>query len=91
MSERFSKFFKRIRQTQVEEIDCSECLDGVSQYVDLELAHRDAAARMPRVWHHLEQCGVCHEEYQILLDLAGMEQAGELPPVDDLKKRLDGI
>lgn len=88
MDSKFSRWVKRIRDTQAEEIDCSACLDQVSQFVDLELANADAAGRMPQVRQHLEQCGVCYEEYQVLRELARMEQQGRLPSVDDLSDQL---
>lgn len=87
-SEKFSQLIRRVRDTQAEEIDCSACLDQVSQYVDLELAHGDPAERMPQVKQHLEQCGVCFEEYQLLRDLARMEQAGRPPVTGELKDQL---
>ncbi len=88
MASKLSKWVKRISTTQVEEIDCSECLHLVSQFVDLELASKDAAGQLPQVSHHLEQCTVCFEEYRLLRDLARFEQEGKPPSTDDLKNRL---
>lgn len=88
MEKKFSQWMKRIRDTQVEEIDCSACLEQVSEYVDLELAHKNAAERLPKVKQHLGQCGVCAEEYRLLHDLAKMEQAGEMPSDEELQDQL---
>jgi hypothetical protein len=88
MEEKFPRWMKRIRDTQPDEIDCSACLDQVSQYVDLELAGSDAAGNLPLVKQHLEQCGVCFEEYQALRELARLELDGSLPSQDELSVRL---
>ena len=89
MSEsKFSRLIRRVRNTQKDEIDCSACLDQVSTYVDQELSGSDMEDRLPLVKQHLEQCTVCFEEYQLLLDLARMEQNGEPPPIDRLVDQL---
>jgi len=88
MEAKFSQWVKRIRDTQAEEINCSACLDQVSQYVDLELAGGGAAEQMPRVKQHLDQCGVCFEEYQVLRELARLEREGRTPSKDELADRL---
>lgn len=88
MKPNLSRWIKSVRDTQVEEITCSECLDQVSQYVDLELASGQAARQMPRVKQHLDQCLVCREEYQVLQELARMEAEGDLPKKEELLERL---
>jgi predicted anti-sigma-YlaC factor YlaD len=88
MKSRFSQWIKRIRDTQVDEIDCSACLDQISRYVDLELSGVDAAEQLPRVEQHLNQCGICQEEYLLLRDLAQMEQENRPPLPDDLKNQI---
>lgn len=88
MGSNFSRLLKRIRDTQSEEIDCSACLDHISQYVDVEIDKGDAAQRLPLVKQHLDQCGVCFEEYQLLRDLARMEQSGSMPPASTLIDQL---
>jgi len=84
MEPKLSRWLKQVSDTQDEEIDCSECLDRISQYVDLELATGRAAQVMPVVEHHLHQCTVCQEEYEILSGLARLESQGDLPAQDDL-------
>ena len=89
MRSNLSKWMKRVQATQADEISCSQCLDQVSQYVDLELSNADeAAVRMPQVRQHLEQCKVCSEEYQLLRELASLERQGGLPTHADLIERL---
>ncbi len=72
---KFERIMRSVYETQDEEIACSECFDQVSDYVDLEIAGADAAKKMPRAKQHLDQCRVCREEYETLLDLARLETA----------------
>ncbi len=88
MNSRFSNWVRQIRDTQADEIDCSTCLDQLSQYVDLELASANVAGRLPQVKQHLEQCRVCSEEHQVLYELARLEREGGLPSTDQLIERL---
>lgn len=88
MEPKFSHWMKHVRDTQDEEIDCSACLDQISQFVDLELATGEAAQSMPQVDHHLDQCEVCNEEYHILRELALLESDEELPTHEALVERL---
>lgn len=84
----FERWLGNIFHTQDEEISCSECFDGVSQYVDLELAGADPAAEMPEVKQHLDQCPACHEEYETLRDLARLENEGGPPSSNELQDRI---
>lgn len=88
MGNKFARWIAQVRNTQEVEIDCSACLDQISQYVDLELATGQAAVRMPQVKQHLDQCKVCHEEYHVLSELARLEQEGNLPSNDELATQL---
>ena len=83
--DRFKKWLKNIYETQEEEISCTECFDLVSRFVDLEIAGQDAAASMPKLKQHLNQCRACRGEYEALRDLRRLEEKGETPSVDDLK------
>ena len=69
----FQHWLWQIHQTEAEEISCSECFDLISQYVDLEVAGEDVQEKLPKVRQHLDQCRVCHEEYELLRDLAQFE------------------
>jgi predicted anti-sigma-YlaC factor YlaD len=88
MEPNFSRWIRQVRDTQDEEIDCSACLDQLAQYVDLELATGAAAQSMPQVSHHLYQCAVCREEYEVLAELARLEERDELPAPEELIERL---
>jgi len=82
---RLERWLQNIYKTQDEEISCSECFDLVSHFVDLELSGEDAAAGMPQLKQHLDQCAACREEYETLRDLARLENEDELPSSDDLQ------
>lgn len=83
--ERLEGWLQNVFKTQDEEISCSECLDLVSRYVDLEVADKDAAAELPQVYQHVEQCAACREEYETLRDISRLENEGGPPPADELK------
>ena len=82
---RFENWLKNIYETQDEEISCTECFDLVSHYVDLEVSGENAAAKMPQLKQHLDQCRACRDEYEILRSLTRWENEGGAPSVDDLK------
>ena len=82
---RLERWLQGIFSTEEDEISCSECFDLVSHFVEVELSGEDAAARMPRLKQHLDQCPACHEEYEILRDIQGLENTGGLPTLDDLQ------
>ena len=82
---RFENWLKNIYETQDEEISCTECFDLVSHYVELEVSGENAAAKLPQLKQHLDQCRACREEYEMLRDLARFENEGGIPPSDDLK------
>jgi hypothetical protein len=88
-NDRFQRWLQRIYNTQDEEISCSECFDAVSHFVEVELSGADAAAQMPNVKQHLEQCPACKQEYETLRDLQRLENEDNLPSVDDLRNLTD--
>jgi len=88
MKTKIGKLIQRINDTQASEINCSECLDQIAKFVDLEILKQDAGNLMPPVKQHLNQCTVCHEEYVVLHELAVMEAEDQLPDDDGLIQRL---
>ena len=82
------RLVRDIAHTADEEISCSECFDLVSEYVDREIAGTLPEHRLGRLEQHLQQCGVCRDEYEILRDLARLEAEGRLPSTDDLRRSL---
>ncbi len=83
--DRFERWLKNIENTQEDEISCSECFDLVSHFVELELSSGDAAARMPKLKQHLDQCPACRAEYETLRDLHELENKGDLPSLGGLQ------
>lgn len=81
----FDDLLRHIWETVDQEISCTECFDLVPQYVDLEIAGQVADKKLPRLRQHLNQCGVCREEYEALHDLAQLEAEGRLPSTDELR------
>jgi len=51
------------------EVGCDECFELIDEYVDLELAELDAAARLPGIRAHLDGCPACREEHEALREL----------------------
>ncbi|HEV7846837.1 MAG TPA: hypothetical protein VGO83_11320 [Thermoleophilaceae bacterium] len=56
------------------DIGCDECFERLDEYVELELADRDADAAVPGMRAHLEGCPTCREERDSLRAL--LEPAG---------------
>jgi predicted anti-sigma-YlaC factor YlaD len=81
----FERWLRNIYETQDEEISCTECFDLVSHFVELEASGQDAAARLPQVKQHLNQCPACRAEYETLRDLRRLEEKGEMPSSNDLQ------
>lgn len=85
---RFENWLRNIYETREEEISCSECFNLVSRFVELEIAGQDAAAQMPEVKQHLDQCRACRDEYETLRDLRRLEDESGLPSAADLRDSL---
>lgn len=85
---RFRNWLRNIYETRDEEISCTECFDRVSHYVDLETAGENAAAKMPQLRHHLDQCQACRDEYATLRDLARFENEGGAPSLESLQNSI---
>ncbi len=83
---RFEHWLENIQNTRENEISCSACFDLVSHFVEVELSGQDAAAQMPQLKQHLDQCPACRAEYETLRDLQTLENEGKLPSLDDLQK-----
>lgn len=56
-----------IATTRTDEIGCAECFEQVDQFVELELAGKNAAQALPLVQDHLNRCNNCREEFEALL------------------------
>lgn len=59
--------------------DCDEYRAWLPSLVDDEMAGKETTRLYPQVLAHLDTCAECDEEYAALLDLALMEERGQLP------------
>jgi len=57
------------------EVGCDECFELLDEYVEHEVAGRDADAALPGLRPHLAGCPACREEHESLRALVGGEQA----------------
>jgi hypothetical protein len=48
------------------DIGCEECFERLDEYVELELAGRDADAAVPGMREHLDGCPACRDEHESL-------------------------
>jgi hypothetical protein len=60
----------RVLGPEEPEIGCEECFERLDEYVDAELAGRDADRAVPGMRAHLDGCPACHEEHESLRALA---------------------
>lgn len=84
----FENWLKNIYATREEEISCTECFDLTSRYVELEISGQNAAARMPELKQHLDQCRACRDEYETLRELRLLEEKGDFPSLDELRNSI---
>jgi hypothetical protein len=85
--EDLDKLVRAVAMTRDEEIGCYEvCLERLDRYVEMTLSGMDAAAAMPLVQDHLEKCGDCREEFEMLLEALRTTEGSE--PVGSLWARL---
>jgi hypothetical protein len=61
---------ERLLGPRAPEVGCDECFELIDEYVELELASVDAAARLPNVRAHLDGCPACRDEHEALIELA---------------------
>jgi hypothetical protein len=48
------------------DVSCERCFDVLDEYVELELAGKDADAHIPGLRTHLAGCPACREEHESL-------------------------
>lgn len=83
--EKFETWLRNIYGTQEDEISCTECFDLASHFVDQELSGQDVETEFPLFRQHLNQCGTCRDEYEMLRDLSRLEDEGGMPSLDVLQ------
>jgi len=57
---------QQIFATRDHELDCGEVYELIDRFVELEQTGEDVHELLPLVWHHLELCADCFEEYEAL-------------------------
>lgn len=77
------KLVRMVAETREEEIGCDECLEQLDRFVEMRLSGLDTAAAMPLVQDHLEKCGDCREEFEMLLEALKTSErtSGALEPI----------
>lgn len=73
--EQFTQLIRSIFAAKDEEILCTEFVQLLPRFVDLELSNQEPRTLLPEVDHHLHQCPECDEVYQALLHAARSEQS----------------
>ena len=66
---------KRLLGPADTEVLCDECFERLDEYVELEVAGKDAAAAMPGLRAHLEGCPACREDHESLRDFVRLTNA----------------
>jgi hypothetical protein len=61
------KMMVQLEHTQDVELPCDEVLALMDQFAEAYLRGEDVARLLPLVQHHLDMCGDCREEYEVLL------------------------
>ena len=61
---------QRLLATDPRDVGCAETFEHLDVFVELTLAHADAAARHPGVAVHLGTCPACAQDFQGLLAAA---------------------
>jgi len=68
-----------LEHTEDAGLSCEECWTLLPAYVEAELDGEPMPARFPAIWHHLTVCDACSALYADLLEVALLEEAGQLP------------
>jgi hypothetical protein len=71
------KLMQKLENTREEEYSCEETFTLLDEFVELLACNEEAAALMPLVQHHLEECPDCRDEFEILLRIL---QTDSSPP-----------
>ncbi len=66
---------QRLLGPTAEEVSCETCFERLDEYVELEVAWKDAAAAMPGLRAHLEGCPACREDHESLRDFVRLTNA----------------
>ena len=73
MSDPKSALIARLLGPAGPEVSCEACFERLDEYVDAELAGRDADREIPGMAAHLEGCPACREDHESLLALVAAD------------------
>lgn len=59
---------RAIKNTRSDEIGCDECFEKLDSFIELELKGKSPEKALPLVKDHLDRCGECKDEYEVLLE-----------------------
>ncbi len=65
---KLKKIIRSIVATRDDEIGCADCFRELDRFVELVLDGKNADEALPLVRHHLDLCGDCREEYEVLIE-----------------------
>ena len=65
--EKLNTLLEKVFSVEENDIGCGACGKEMDAFVDLHIAGKDAAASLPLVRAHLDQCRDCREEFEALL------------------------
>ena len=63
-----SKLLHMIDSTREEELDCGAVIDNLDSYVEYSIKPAEKNQIIQLIEEHLDMCGDCAEEFQILLN-----------------------
>jgi hypothetical protein len=69
-----TQIVRMVAATRPDEIGCDECFEQFDRFAELHLAGKDVAEAMPLVQDHLDRCGNCREEFELLLAVLQAEE-----------------
>lgn len=69
------KLIKAVTKTREDEIGCGECFEKLHEFAQMKLEGKSPEEAMPLVEDHLQRCGECKEEFEILLEALKAEKA----------------
>jgi len=74
-TEFLKKITKAASKSRPDEIGCDECFDKLDKFAELKLEGKSPEEAMPLVQDHLNKCGECRQEFEVLLEALKAEKA----------------
>jgi len=65
---KLKQMVRAIASTRPDEVGCEACFAELDRFVELHLAGKDPEKALPLIKHHLDLCGDCRQEYEVLLE-----------------------